>query len=101
MTCKCKREMIIYRIGADFNKPILFHYCTHCGRVFLYGIAKDLKGKWIESFKSVNSNLIEKSEIRDILKKEYPKEKQMSVRNKTKIELLDNLMKNLGEIKSF
>ena len=54
MTCKCKREMIIYRIGADFNKPILFHYCTHCGRVFLYGIAKDLKGKWIESFKSVN-----------------------------------------------
>lgn len=99
MTCKCKRELVGYKLGLNYNKSLLFHYCNYCGRIFFYGT--NVNGSWLESSKSVNSTLIERHKIRNILKEQYPKEKVSGIRNKTRIELLDKLLKEVEEIKPF
>ena len=99
MTCKCKKEMVAFKLGLNYHKSVLFHYCSYCGRIYFYGT--DIKGGWLESLKSINSNLIERYKIRDMLKDLYPKTKSSSVKYKNTIEILDKILQKIEEIKPF
>ena len=73
MTCKCKKSMIGIKFNLRFDKSLMMHYCTYCGR--LYHITENGQAIWRESLKSMHPNLVNRANIREVLEKNYPKEK--------------------------
>lgn len=99
MRCKCKNEMIAYNIAltGNFHKNA-FYYCHRCGRLCVRFSEKE--EKWLESQKSKEYNLLLENDIIAMLNNLKANE-NVSLRDKTKNEVIENIKKEIKNLKNF
>jgi len=89
MKCKCVNDMTQVRLGLPHLKTMLVNYCEKCGRLAMGDAHNGIR--WFQSEKSMNNDLISRTDTLNIIEKQKPDKEDTSPVAGLKFRICENI----------